>query len=535
LVHVLQELCVIAFCVLIFLPGFYGFHLLILGLLTRRRRMAVLAEQATRREQYRATVPDVSWPVVTTQIPLYNELVVARRVMRAVAAMDYPLGKHEIQVLDDSTDGTRELVDRVADELRSAGHDVQVVRRPTREHFKAGALSHGLRHARGELIAIFDADFVPPPDFLRRMVPLIASHPDAGCVQGRWGHLNASETWFTDAQSVGIDGHFGIEQPGRAWSGLLLNFNGTAGIWRREAIEDRRVGGWQGDTITEDLDLSYRAQIAGWKMLYCPDVVAPAEIPADVSALKVQQTRWATGQIQTARKVLPLLWRSDLSFFQKLEGTIHLTQYFVNVFMLVAILFGRMFLLALPGERWAGVLSCVWVPCALAAAASWSAYMYGRWQLGGGLVGPLRLLRLITLGLGLSLTNTLAILAGMVRSGGEFVRTPKSGAGGARTGAAAPYTALRSRLWVLEIVAGISCLGQWLWFLRADGYFGGTFLLLGGIGMLMLGWGSRPVGWPARWVPAWSSTAPVGRRTTSEPSVDSTLGTPGLQSRPITA
>ncbi|MCA9493397.1 MAG: glycosyltransferase, partial [Myxococcales bacterium] len=237
--------------------------------------------------------PDpAEWPVVTVQLPVFNERYVVERLIRAVAALDWPRDRLEIQVLDDSTDDTTELSARLVDELRAQGHDIQLVHRTDRTGFKAGALAAGLAVAKGDLVAVFDADFVPTPDFLRRLVPWFAD-PGVGMVQARWGHLNAEQDWLTAAQATLLDGHFVIEHTARNASGRWFNFNGTAGIWRRQAIVDG--GGWQHDTLTEDLDLSYRSQLAGWRFLYLPEVVAPAELPPDMRAFKAQQHRWAKG------------------------------------------------------------------------------------------------------------------------------------------------------------------------------------------------------------------------------------------------
>lgn len=488
----IQIACLTAFLGLTVLPSLYSVHLYALMFLAGRRRRQTQADQRAVIERYQRETPDDQWPTVTTQIPLYNELTVARRVIEAVAQMDYPRGRHEVQVLDDSTDGTREIVDQVAASLRSMGHDVKVVRRPTREHYKAGALAHGLATARGEFVAVFDADFMPGRTFLRQLIPLFSTDPRIGCVQGRWGHLNTNESWITEALSIGIDGHFGVEQGARGWNGYLLNFNGTAGIWRKAAIDDERVGGWQGDTLTEDLDLSYRAQLAGWRIEYCVDEVCPAEIPANVAALKTQQRRWALGSIQTARKLLPEVWRSPaLSLLQKIEASIHLTQYSIAVYMVLMIVFGRALLLFVPPEMYQSALRWSWGLVLLAMAAPSAAYIYARWAMGGGLVGPVRLLKLIIVGLGLSVNNGAAVLAGLIQRGGEFVRTPKSGStdAAARKGA---YAAVQSRLWLVELLIGALCFAQWLYFLQADRYVGGTFLLLFAIGLTALGWGSRP-------------------------------------------
>ncbi len=489
--NTLETVFITLFLILMATPGVYGLHLYALMVLAWRRHTAVQRRQREVVVNYWRSRTAEAAPAVTTQIPLYNEQAVAERIIEAVAAFDYPRHRHQIQVLDDSTDATREIVDACVARLQADGYDIEVVRRPERTAFKAGALAHGLTSATGTYIAIFDADFEPRPDFLRQMIPLIDSDERIGCVQGRWGHLNRDENWITAAISIGIDGHFGVEQGGRAWNGLLLNFNGTGGIWRKATIDDPAVGGWSGDTITEDLDLSYRAQLANWKIEYCLDVECPAEIPADVDALKTQQRRWATGSIQTARKILPRVWAARLPIVQKLEATIHLTQYSVAVYMLLMIVIGRWLLMAVPEERYRPYLESSWFVVLIAAAAPSIAYWYARWTIARRRIGLFGLLKLICLGLGLSVNNSLAVVAGLFQRGGTFVRTPKSGSKG-RDRRQSQYDAIRSRVWLAELALSGLCLFQWLWFLRADRYVGGTFLLLFAIGLFMLGWGSRP-------------------------------------------
>ncbi len=492
----LEILCLILFLLLVGLPSIYGFHMYLLMYLAHRRRKSVRAQQRVLIERYQRETPESAWPTVTTQLPLYNEVTVARRVIEAAARMDYPAGRHEVQVLDDSTDETREVVDRTAAELTALGYDVKVVRRPTRAGYKAGALAEGLKTARGEFVAIFDADFVPDRGFLRRMIPLFSIGPDVCVVQGRWGHLNADESWVTQGLSLGLDMHFAIEQAARNWNGLLMNFNGTGGIWRRTAIEDPAVGGWSGDTITEDLDLSYRAQLAGWRMVYHVDEVCPAEIPADVTALKAQQRRWAVGIMQVARKLLPAVWRSGrLSLWQKIQATIHMTQYAIAVPMILVALVGRLLPLMLTGEQWPAWIQWLCMSFLFAAVAPCVAYVNARYVIGGGIPGPLRILKLMVLGLGLCVNNGVAVLTGLVQRGGEFVRTPKSGSVGRPTRSA--YAGLRSNLWLLELALGVNCLVQWVYFLPRDG-IGGAFLLLYAIGLLLIGWSSRPHRTPQR-------------------------------------
>ncbi|RMH19244.1 MAG: glycosyltransferase, partial [Gemmatimonadetes bacterium] len=270
-------------------------------------------------------------PHVTVQIPVYNEGRVAVGALRAAAALDYPRERLEIQVLDDSTDGTAALLAGEVARLRAAGLDVHNLRRSERVGFKAGALAHGLASARGELVAIFDADFRPPADWLRRTVPHFAD-PGLGALQTRWEHLNADRSLITRLQAFGLDLHFLIEQPGRSAGGFFLRFNGTAGLWRRRAIED--AGGWQFDTLTEDLDLAYRAQMAGWRVRFDDTVAAPAQLPETIQGLKIQQFRWNKGQAEAMRKLLPQLLRHPLPWPAKAQAVGHLLN--STIFLIVA-------------------------------------------------------------------------------------------------------------------------------------------------------------------------------------------------------
>jgi len=494
--YIIETTYLIIFLVLMIVPGLYGLHMYALMFLAHRRNREVRARNAAVVARFRRETIEDCWPRVTTQLPLYNEVAVARRVIEAAARMDYPRDRHEIQVLDDSSDQTRQVVDQVCAELQAEGYDVKVIRRPNRRHYKAGALEYGLVSATGEYIAIFDADFVPDRGFLRRMIPLVASDPGAACVQGRWGHLNANESWLTQALSLGIDGHFGVEQGARGWNGFLLNFNGTGGIWRRAAIDDPRVGGWSGDTITEDLDLSYRVQLSGWRILYNIDEECPAEVPADIDAIKAQQRRWATGSMQCARKLLPAVWRAKLPLLTKLEASIHVTQYSVSVFMVLMAALGRVLLCGVPEERYKPFLTWSWWLVLLAAVAPSAAYVYARWSLTRQIVGLRSIVKLVVLGLGISVNNAFAVMVGLVQRGGEFVRTPKSGSSN-RAASRLPYQTIRSRLWLLEIALGVHCFAQWIVFLPADRYVGGTFLLFYAIGLIHLGWESRPQSIPA--------------------------------------
>jgi cellulose synthase/poly-beta-1,6-N-acetylglucosamine synthase-like glycosyltransferase len=357
----------------------------------------------------------VEWPDVTVQLPVYNELYIVERLLAAAAALEYPQDQLEIQLLDDSTDETREIAARAVARLQEQGINVVHLTRADRANYKAGALAVGLTKANGELIAVFDADFVPSPDFLRRVVPHFAD-PSVGCIQTRWGHLNRDYSSLTRAQALGIDGHFIIEQMARSRAALFLNFNGTAGVWRRACIEDG--GGWQGDTLTEDLDLSYRAQLRGWRIAYLPDVVVPAEVPVQISALKRQQARWAQGSIETALKLIGPLLRSRHPWAIKLAGIVHLTGYMVHPLMLLTVL------LTLPmsfSNSWVLAVS-PW----LMAMATGPPLLYLMAQRDRPWRHRLRLLPLLELlGIGMALNNTWAVLRGVLGMRQGFLRTPK--------------------------------------------------------------------------------------------------------------
>jgi cellulose synthase/poly-beta-1,6-N-acetylglucosamine synthase-like glycosyltransferase len=473
----------------------YGLHWYLLVGLFRRRRPAQAEAQRRRLDRWTKGREDEDWPVVTTQIPLYNEANVARRVIEAAARMEYPPGRHEVQVLDDSADQTCRIVDDTIRDLQRQGRDVKVIRRPSRQGYKAGALAHGLGSARGEVVAVFDADFVPPREFLRRAVPLLMDRPRNACLQGRWSHLNEPLSWLTRAQALAIDGHFAVEQGGRSWNGLFMNFNGTAGLWRRAAIEDPAVGGWTSDTITEDLDLSYRAQLAGWRIEYCMDLACPSELPETVSALKTQQYRWAKGTIQCARKLLPRIWRSRLPLATKLEATMHLTGYSISIWMLVL---GTLCMPLSWINPWAhlggwGYLVAVLMWFGLSGPPV--GHSYSRRALGGGWsglkLGPL----LMVLGVGLCINTSIACLAGLLQNGGEFVRTPK--AGGRRLRADRPARGQRFRwapLGLFELLAAVYCGWSFVHFLTASENIVGAFLLIFSMGFFLVGIHSIPIG-----------------------------------------
>jgi hypothetical protein len=399
--------------------------LLLAALYFRLRRGA---ERRRRRlfRRFHAALPARGWPTVTVQLPLYNERFVAGRLIDAVARLDYPPERLEIQVLDDSTDATAAIVRAKVRGLRARGVDIRRLHRPGREGFKAGALAAGLAGARGEFIAIFDADFLPPPDFLKRALPFFAD-PRTGLVQARWGHLNAGENLLTRLQAVAVDGHFLLEQAPRAFAGWFLTFNGSAGVWRREAIA--AADGWQADTLTEDLDLSYRAQLAGWRLAVAPDLVCPGELPATLAAFRAQQRRWAQGSIQTARKILGRLWAAPLSPAVKVQACLHLTRYLAHPLALLALLLAVPALFAPlvaaaaagpPGSDALLALGALAPGAAALAAQGWAHPPFGR---------RLRYLpALMGLAAGLSFGNSRAVIAALRGTAAAFERTPKRGA-----------------------------------------------------------------------------------------------------------
>ena len=420
-------------------------------------------------------------PTITTQIPLYNELNVAERVIRAAAAMDYPAGKHEIQVLDDSTDETQLKVDQVAEALRKEGKDVTVVRRTKRVGYKAGALEEGTHQAKGEFLAVFDSDFVPEKDFLKRLVPFFLNDDKVGLVQARWGHINKDYSLFTRTQSLGIDGHFIIEQSARSFSGLYMNFNGTAGIWRKQTVID--AGGWKHDTLTEDLDLSYRAQLAGWKASFVPDVVVPAEIPQTVSAFKSQQFRWAKGSIQTAIKLFPTLLKSKLSFFQKVQAYFHLTHYAIHPFMVTLAILGLPVILAAESRITTGFFVGIGSLMSLATFAPSTLYWFSQKQ--AGIHWAKRLLGiplLVFTGVGIAISNTRAVLEAILGVESGFIRTPKSGDKPLKQ-----YKVKMPILPVLELVLSLYCWYSVAQFFPLNKWFVAPFLIIYAVGFGYIG------------------------------------------------
>jgi cellulose synthase/poly-beta-1,6-N-acetylglucosamine synthase-like glycosyltransferase len=412
----------IIYLVAALLVALYGANALLLAALHLRHR---------RDRPIQPPAPE-TWPVVTVQLPVYNELYVVKRLIDAVANLDYPRHRLQVQVLDDSTDETTRLARARVAHHRELGLDIALVHRYDRRGFKAGALARGLETARGELVAIFDADFVPKPDFLKRTVPHLVADPGLGFVQTRWGYLNPGYSALTRAQTIALDGHFVVEHLGRNRNRLLMNFNGTAGVWRREAIES--AGGWQADTLTEDVDLSFRAQLAGWQARYLPEVEAPAELPPQIAAFKRQQARWATGAAQCLVKLAGSLWRGEshpgsvprqepasrLAWSARLESLLHLSVWIAHPMSLVLLLLTLPMLLGqIPLTFNLTIFWTVALGPIFAYAVS-QQYLYTDWKR-----RMLYMPVLALLGTGLALSNTLAIGRGLLGGDRAFRRTPK--------------------------------------------------------------------------------------------------------------
>jgi cellulose synthase/poly-beta-1,6-N-acetylglucosamine synthase-like glycosyltransferase len=410
-----ETLTLVAYFFVLSILGIYGWH-----------RYFIVYEYMKHRDRVPGRPPHVSeWPVVTIQLPIFNEMYVVDRLIDSVCEIDYPAGKLEIQVLDDSTDETRAIAELAVRRQTARGFDIKYIHRTDRTGYKAGALDAALKVARGEFIAIFDADFLPPADFLRKTVPYFVDEKIA-VVQARWGHLNQSYSLLTRVQAILLDGHFVLEHGGRNRSGCFFNFNGTAGVWRRTAIDD--AGGWQHDTLTEDLDLSYRAQLRGWRFLFLPDLVTPAEVPVEMNAFKSQQHRWAKGSIQTCRKLLPYILIADIPMKVKIEAFFHLTANF-NYLLMIALsvlMFPAMVVRYQMG--WTEML-LIDVPLFAAATLSvFNFYLISQREAYTDWKTRVKYLPVVmAIGIGLAVNNCKAVLEGLFGQPGEFARTPKYG------------------------------------------------------------------------------------------------------------
>ncbi len=359
-----------------------------------------------------------SFPHVTVQLPVFNEAHVIERLIDSAVRLAYPRDKLQIQVLDDSVDETTLLAQKRIAYHRARGEDIELIHRHNRVDFKAGALREGMNSAKGEFIALFDADFLPPQDFLLKTVPLFLSGERLGFIQTRWGHINNTYSPLTKAQTIALDGHFVVEQTARQRSGLFINFNGAAGVWRKVCIED--AGGWQGDTLCEDMDLSYRAQLAGWEPLYLPKVVCPAEIPPQIHAFKRQQSRWARGSIRCALKLWRPILSAPVSGFKRLQGLVHLTSYLVHPLMLLILL------LSVPLLFMRQPVAFPLMYLSLASLGPPILYTLAQRSLYPDWIKRISYLPLLVLlGTGLTLSNARAIYEELTGKKDEFGRTPK--------------------------------------------------------------------------------------------------------------
>jgi cellulose synthase/poly-beta-1,6-N-acetylglucosamine synthase-like glycosyltransferase len=404
------------FVVLILLAS-YGLHRYILVYLYYKNRNNHTSEPAARFEDL---------PRVTVQLPMFNEQFVAERLIESVCKLKYPREKLDIQVLDDSTDETVEVGRDLVERYAALGHSITYHHRTKREGFKAGALAEGMQTSKGEFIAIFDADFTPPEDFLLKVIHHFTD-PKIGMVQTRWTHINRNYSFLTEVEAILLDGHFVLEHSGRARSGVFFNFNGTAGMWRRRAIEE--AGGWQHDTLTEDTDLSYRAQLKGWKFIYLQEVECPAELPVEMTAFKTQQARWAKGLIQTAKKILPRVMKSDAPLHTKIEAWYHLT---ANLSYPLMVVLSVLLLPAMIIRFYQGWFQMLYIDLPLFMASTFSIssfYLVSQRELFPK-TWPRALLYLpflMALGIGLTITNTKAVLEALIGQQSPFARTPKYG------------------------------------------------------------------------------------------------------------
>lgn len=366
-----------------------------------------------------------SFPRVTVQLPMYNEMYVATRLVMAAARLEYPAGCLEIQVLDDSTDETVTILEKLVNQLREQGVDIHLLHRADRTGYKAGALAAGLAQASGEFIAIFDSDFVPSPDYLQKTVPLFTD-PHVAFVQTRWDHLNSEYSLLTRLQAIAIDAHFIVEQAARSGAGYWFNFNGTGGIWRKAAILD--AGGWKSDTLTEDLDLSYRSFLRGWKAAYLRDVIVPGELPASMNAFRRQQGRWARGSFECARKLLPEVWRAPFPLRVKLEATLHLTGYGVHLLLFVLSLLYPVVLLLT--RHYPGLMDLMGLAFLfnLTAIAPTAFFIMAQRQLRRDWAGQLPVILFMTvMGCGMMVNTLRAAFEVLFQRPSRFERTPKFG------------------------------------------------------------------------------------------------------------
>jgi cellulose synthase/poly-beta-1,6-N-acetylglucosamine synthase-like glycosyltransferase len=453
--------------------------------------------------KYRKNIPGpppevIEWPRVTVQLPIFNERYVIERLVEAVSHFDYPHELLDVQVLDDSTDETREVARACVERFQALGMPIHYIHRANREGYKAGALAEGLKTAKGEFVAIFDADFIPSADFLRRTVPYFADAKIA-MVQGRWTYLNADYSLLTEVEHILLDGHFIIEHGARSRRGDFFNFNGTAGIWRRTVIDD--AGGWQHDTLTEDTDLSYRAQLRGWQFLYLPEVECASELPVEMNSFKSQQARWAKGLMQTAKKILPRIWHSDEPWHVKTEAFFHLT---ANISYPLMIVLSTLLLPAMVVRFYQGTFQMLVIdlPLFLASTCSISSF----YLISQRCLHPKTWKRAILFmpfvmatGIGISVRNAVAVIEALFGKQSEFARTPKYNIAGQK--GSWQKKSYRNRSGVLpyiEIFLGFYFAATILYAFQNQNYATIPFLLLFVWGYLYTGFMSLGQSWIER-------------------------------------
>jgi cellulose synthase/poly-beta-1,6-N-acetylglucosamine synthase-like glycosyltransferase len=490
----ISSLVVGTYLVILLALAAYGFH--------RSSLVWMFYRFRDKRPRPLAMWPTSDLPAVTVQLPLFNEMYVVERLLDAVAGIRYPRDRFQIQVLDDSTDETQEICKRKIAELAHRFPDLMIeyVHRVDRSGFKAGALENGLRTAKGEFILIFDADFLPLPDVLERSIHYFLD-PKVAVVQCRWEHVNRDFSALTEVQALMLDGHFIMEHAGRNWSGRFFNFNGTAGIWRRAAIAD--AGGWQHDTLTEDMDLSYRAQLRGWRFVYVPEITAPAELPVEMSAFKSQQFRWAKGSVQVARKLLPTILRSNATFAQKSEAFFHLTNNLAYPLLVVLSLLLLPQLAFRSHHGWREVLM-IDLPLFFGTTLSIASFYLASEREIALMRDPgarprfqwstlKRLPLVMSIGIGLCVNQTRAVLEALAGRETEFVRTPKHGIRGRlESWSSKKYRAAKSITPFIE-------LGMAAYFVVAIGVAveHGHYMSIPFLGLFLAGFGY--VGWVSLW------------------------------------
>ena len=454
----------------------YGAHRIYHSLVAKR-----LFEDVKRAQASVAADLDV-YPVVTVQIPLFNEKFVAARIINQVTKLDYPIDKLHIQILDDSTDESVQIAAERAVHYKTLGYDIEHVRRANRKGYKAGALADAMDDVKGEFIAIFDADFIPEPDFLTKTLPHF-KNKETALVQSRWSYLNTKTNMLTRLQSVMLDAHFGVEQVTRFGKDVYFNFNGTAGIWRKAAIID--AGGWKADTLTEDTDLSYRAQLRGWKFVYCPDIYCPSEIPENMTAFKVQQHRWAKGTIEVMKKILPTIWTSKVPLRNKVEASLHLTANITYLLMFVDSLFFLLPTVHIRQQMEPNLLA--WLDIPIFAFASLShAYFFlsGQKRLYGKVLDKLFILpALLATSIGLGVNNGRAVIEALIGYKTGFARTPKIGSAKMQASLNNSYKT-HSANWAtaFELFLGLLYAGFLAWALYKSYWIVTPFLALFAIG-----------------------------------------------------